>query len=269
MPSPADPRPSLPSLPSRPPLVGVTGRRWPTRLLGTHVVSAIAESEVDLHFADYSKAVTAAGALVVGLSRDAPVEAMVDRLDGLVLSGGGDIDPELYGAELEPGCGTIERERDLWEMAILSAALDRELPVFGICRGLQVLNVVRGGTLVQDVAPEAGDGHPRFDRPRDELAHPVLLEEGTLGASVYGPSIQVNSLHHQVVAEVGAGLVVSGRSPDATVEALELPGHPVLAVQWHPEALRRTDPDPGMRWLVRQAAAFREAEPLREAPAPA
>lgn len=218
----------------------------------------MSESEVDLHFADYSKALTEAGALVVGLSRDAPVEAMVDRLDGLVLSGGGDVDPTLYGAEQEPGCGAVEKERDLWELEILAEAIDRGLPVFGICRGLQVLNVVRGGTLVQDVAPDAGDGHPRFDRPRYETAHAVRLAEGTLAAALYGTELQVNSLHHQVVAEVGAGLVASGRSPDATVEALEMPGQPVLAVQWHPEALRRTAADPGLRWLVEQAAAYRK-----------
>jgi putative glutamine amidotransferase len=214
------------------------------------------ESEVDLHFVDYSKALTAAGALVVGLSRDAPVDDMVDRLDGLVLSGGGDIDPQLYRAEVEPGCGSIERERDLWELAILAAAVERGLPVLGICRGLQVLNVARGGTLVQDVAADAGDGHPRFDRPRDEVAHTVRLVDGSLAATVYGPEVEVNSLHHQVVAEVGDGLVASGRSPDATVEALELPGRPVLAVQWHPEALRGAASDPGFRWLVQQASAF-------------
>jgi putative glutamine amidotransferase len=242
-----------------PPLVGVTGRRWPARLLGSNVVTAMIESEVDIHFVDYSKAVTAAGALVVGLSRDAPVDEMVDRLDGLVLSGGEDVDPELYGAALEPGCGTVEKGRDLWELALLAAALERGLPVFGICRGLQVLNVVRGGTLVQDVAANAGDGHPRFDRPRHEVAHSVSLDEGSLAGSLYGSQVQVNSLHHQVVATVGQGLVASGRSPDATVEALELPGRPVLAVQWHPEALRGSASDPGFRWLVRQASAFREA----------
>jgi putative glutamine amidotransferase len=244
---------------SRPPLIGVTGRRWPTRMLGDNVVPAMVETEVDIHFVDYAKAVTAAGGLAVGLSRDAPVEEMADRLDGLVLSGGADIDPALYGAEREPGCGTIERERDLWELAILSAAMERGVPVFGICRGLQVLNVVRGGTLVQDVAPDAGDGHPRFDHPRHEVAHTVRLQEGTLAASLYGHEVRVNSLHHQVVAEVGEGLVASGRSPDAIVEALEVPGRPVLAVQWHPEALPSSGADPGFGWLVQEASAFRQA----------
>lgn len=219
----------------------------------------MAGAEVDVHFTEYSKAVTAAGGLVVGLSRDAPVVEMVERLDGLVLSGGADIDPELYGAEVEPGCGAIERERDLWELAMLAAALERGLPVLGVCRGLQILNVARGGTLVQDVPAGTADGHPRFDHPRDEVAHPVKLVEGTLAASVYGAEAEVNSLHHQAVGNIGAGLVVSGRSPDSTVEALELPGRPVLAVQWHPEAMRRDGADPGFQWLVQEAGSRREA----------
>lgn len=226
------------------------------------------ESEVDLHFADYSKAIAEAGGLPVGLNRDAPVEDVLDRLDGLVLSGGADLEPALYGAAVEPGCGEIEKPRDVWELALVSGALARSLPVFGICRGLQVLNVQRGGTLVQDVAADDGDGHPRFARPRYEVAHPVKLAEGTLAAAVYGAEVQVNSLHHQVVAEVGGGLVASGRSPDSSVEALELPGAPVLAVQWHPEAMNRTEPDPGLRWLVEQAAAYRQARERSEAERP-
>ncbi len=247
--------PDAPPVP-RLPLIGVTGRRWPARLLGNNVVPAVSEAQFDLHFVDYSSAVTEAGGLVVGLSRDAPVEAMVDRLDGLVLSGGADIDPERYGAELEPGCGPVERDRDRWELAILSAAMDRGLPVLGICRGLQVLNVLRGGTLLQDVGVDSGDGHPRFGRPSHEVAHPVHLEEGSLAASVYGTEVLANSIHHQVVDRVGDGLVASGRSPDGTVEALELPGRPVLAVQWHPESLRRAGPDAGFGWLVDEASAF-------------
>jgi putative glutamine amidotransferase len=226
------------------------------------------ESEVDLHFVDYSKAIIEAGGLAVGLTRDAPVEDTLDHLDGLVLSGGADLDPALYGAAVEPGCGEIERQRDRWELALLSAAIGRSMPVFGICRGLQVLNVERGGTLVQDVAADEGDGHPRFARPRYEVAHAVKLAESTLAGAVYGAEVQVNSLHHQVVREVGDGLVASGRSPDSTVEALELPGKPVLAVQWHPEAMNRTEPDPGLRWLVGEAAAYREAREKTEAGPP-
>jgi len=216
------------------------------------------DAEVDLHFADYSIGIAAAGGMPVGLSRDAPVEPMLERIDGLVLSGGADVDPGRYGHEREPALGTVEESRDAWELALLAAALDRSVPVFGICRGVQVLNVARGGTLVQHVGLDEGDGHPRFESPRDELAHTVKLVPGTLVASVYGPvygtAFAVNSLHHQTIGDVGAGLVVGAASPDGTVESLELPGRPVLAVQWHPEMLRRR-PDPGFVWLVDAAVA--------------
>jgi putative glutamine amidotransferase len=250
-----------------PPLIGMTGRRWPGSVLGARVAKAMHDAEVDLHFADYSVAVAAAGGMPVGLSRDAPVEPLLARLDGLVLSGGADVDPARYGAEREPGCGDVEPERDGWELALLRAALELGVPVLGVCRGVQVLNVALGGTLVQDVGRGVGDGHPRFDSPRDELAHDVKLVPGTLAAAVYAPAcgttFAVNSLHHQVVDEVGRGLVVGARSPDGAVEALELPGRAVFAVQWHPEMLRR-NPDPGFRWLVEQSAAV--AAPSRSLP---
>lgn len=245
----------------------MTGRRWAGSVLGDHVAKAMHDAEVDLHFADYSVAVAGAGGMPVGLSRDAPVEPMLARIDGLVLAGGADVDPARYGAERRPGCGAVEPGRDEWELSLLRAALERDVPVLGICRGAQVLNVALGGTLVQDVGRDAGDGHPRFDAPRDELAHDVELVPGTLAAAVYGAvhgaRFAVNSLHHQVVDAVAPALVVGARSPDGTVEALELPGRAVLAVQWHPEMLGR-HPDPGFRWLVGRAAAV--AAPGRSLP---
>jgi len=238
----------------RPPLVGMTGRRWSAGVLGDHVAAPVRAGEVDLHFADYSRAVAAAGGLPVGLSRDAPVDCIVERIDALVLSGGADVDPARYGRARDPGCGDVEPERDAWELSLVAAALSARLPVLGICRGIQVLNVALGGTLVQDLGPEAGDGHSRLDVAREVPVHAVRLEPGTLAAAVYGTELRVNSLHHQAVDDLGAGLVVSGRSPDGTVEALELPGSPVLAVQWHPEMLLASQPDPGFCWLVSCAA---------------
>lgn len=213
-------------------------------------------ADVDLHFSDYSHAVVAAGGVPVGLSRDAPVEAVVERMDGLVLSGGADIDPARYGKELSADCGTVEDERDAWELALFGAALERGVPVFGVCRGIQLVNVACGGTLVQHLQPEAGDGHSRLDVARDEVVHTVKLVPGSLAATLYGTEIAVNSLHHQAVDEVGTGAIASGHSPDGTVEALEMPGRPVFAVQWHPEMLR-AHPDPGFLWLVDQASAPR------------
>jgi putative glutamine amidotransferase len=216
--------------------------------------------EVDLHFADYFAAVVAAGGLPVGLSRNAPAGPMVERLDGLVLSGGADVDPRAYGEEAQPGCGPVEADRDAWEFALLAGALERNVPVLAICRGIQLVNVHFGGTLVQDIARDAGDCHPRFDSPRGAPGHAVRFTDGSLAGELYGATTEVNSLHHQAVERVGDGLVVTGRSPDGTVEALELPDRPLLAVQWHPE-LMRPQPDPAMTWVVEAARAF--AEPLR------
>ena len=236
-----------------PPLVGLTGRRWPVHYLAGHFPVAMHEAEVDLHVADYAASVAAAGGLPVGLSRDAAPSQVLARLDALVLSGGADIDPRAYGQAPSPDLGPVEPERDAWEFELLEGAIERRLPVLAICRGLQLLNVARGGTLVQHVAPDIGVGHPRFDRPRDEPAHPVTLLDGSLAAQVLGPEVAVNSLHHQIVDRVGTGLAVTGRAPDGVIEALELPGWPLLAVQWHPEML--APPSLVMSWLIAEASA--------------
>ena len=133
------------------PLIGVTGRRWPAAYLGDHVPPAMRGLFFDLHFADYTRSIALAGGLPVELSRDADVDAVVARLDGLVLSGGADVEPARYGAVPEPGLGDVEPDRDAWELALFEAAQRRALPVLAICRGLQLVNVARGGTLVQDV----------------------------------------------------------------------------------------------------------------------
>ncbi len=231
------------------PLVGVSGRRWPVLRLADWTPPAMHGELFDLHFVGYSHATAAAGGLPVGLNRDAPVDAMLDRLDALVLSGGADIDPANYGRTPTPGCGPVEPDRDAWELALLAGAVERSLPVLAICRGLQLVNVMYGGTLLQDVGSESGDGHPRFDRPAGELAHEVILSAGSLAASIYGERVKVNSLHHQVVDAVAGGLSVTGRSSDGRVEALERPGTSLLAVQWHPEMMA-DQPDPAFSWLV-------------------
>lgn len=281
----------------RRPLVGLSTRRWPAAVLGRALPPAYADAAVDLGIGDYPVALAAAGGLPVHLAPDAPAEEIVARLDGLVLTGGADIDPstpawvgasgtgpggasgsaatsvgELLAApagaaeggdgERSAGGGRViaplatEPTRDRWELELLRAALDRELPVLAICRGLQLLNVACGGTIVADLPAGAGDDHARFGGSRRDRVHPVALDEGSLAASVYGPSVLVNSLHHQAVDRLGDALVAVGTSPDGTVEALELPGRAVLAVQWHPESLPA---DPGPVWLV-GAAADRSAQ---------
>jgi putative glutamine amidotransferase len=234
------------------PLIGLSGRRWPVRLLGDAVVPAMAHAEFDLHFADYPRAIAACGGLPVELAREADVDGVVGRLDGLVLTGGADVDPAVYGETPDPDLGAVEAARDRWELSLLAAAEATGLPVLCVCRGAQLLNVAHGGTLRQHVEVDEGDGHPRFAEDGRRPAHAVDLVDGSLAASLLGAHADVNSLHHQVIDRVGEGLAVSGRSPDGTVEAIELTGRDVLGVQWHPELL--AGPDPTFEWLVEAAA---------------
>ena len=143
--------------------------------------------------------------------------AVGERLDGIVLSGGTDIDPARYGADPHPELLTPEQERDDLELGLLSAALDADVPVLGICRGIQIVNVHQGGTLHQHV-PE----HGRFDLPIDTAIHQVSFAEGSILGELYGPSAEVNSLHHQTVDQLGRDLTVTAKSDDGTIEGLEM-----------------------------------------------
>jgi putative glutamine amidotransferase len=173
--------------------------------------------------AAYVDAVRAAGLEAVPIS---PAESRgLDGLGGLVLTGGGDVDPSLYGAETQALTQHIFRERDELERSLIAEAERKDLPILGICRGLQLLNVARGGTLHQHV-----DGHKG-------LEHSVRTEPGSrIAILASAEDYTVNSRHHQAVDRIGAGLKVTARAPDGIVEAMEDPERRFLvAVQWHPE----------------------------------
>jgi putative glutamine amidotransferase len=178
--------------------------------------------------------------LAPGKPGDAP--AILDRLDALLLSGGSDIDPELYGRPPHPKLGRVVRERDDFELALCREALRRDMPILAICRGQQVLNVATGGTLLQDLPSDLGsmDHDPR--RKRWEVAHEVRVIAGTHLRDILGrETVLVNSFHHQAVENPGEGVVVSARSvKDDVVEGIEMPGRGfVVGVQWHPESFWR------------------------------
>ena len=214
-----------------------------------HVPASMAPAEFDLHYTEYGASVAAAGGLPVELNRDADVPDLISRLDALVLTGGADIDPDRYGATPSPDLGSTEPDRDGWELALFAAARAARVPVLGICRGLQLVNVACGGTLVQHVGLDDGVGHPHFDDDRWMRVHKVSIEPGSRAAAIYGSEVAVNSLHHQIVDRIGDGLTATAWADDGAVETLELPGHDVLAVQWHPEMLR-PGPDPSFSWLI-------------------
>ncbi|HLZ22525.1 MAG TPA: gamma-glutamyl-gamma-aminobutyrate hydrolase family protein [Ktedonobacterales bacterium] len=196
----------------------------------------------------YVRAIEQAGGapvLLPLLESPASMEAIRERLDGLLLSGGGDLAPALYGEEQMLECGEIEVERDAAEIDLTRWALEVGMPVLGVCRGMQLLNVVRGGTLYQDIVTQH-PGSPRHDvteHGRTHRAHAIAINPRSRLAAIMGTREPVvNSLHHQAVKEPGEGVEIVGWSEDGIAEALELPGYPfVLAVQYHPEELYPTD----------------------------
>ena len=172
----------------------------------------------------------------------AGAEAVAGRLDGLVLTGGGDIDPARYGGEHHETVHGVEPERDEFEIALVGAAIDRRLPTLAICRGMQVLNVALGGTLVADIASGVARAldHLRKDEDARRAVHTVVLEAGSRLAAALGTSeVEVNSVHHQAIDVPGDGIHVVGRTPDGMIEAVEHARQdwPMWAVQWHPEWL--------------------------------
>ena len=207
----------------------------------------------------YVRAVEAAGGIPVVMPPLAPadVPALVARLDGLLLSGGPDLAPDAYGATPHAELGDTEAGLDAFEYAVVGEALEAGLPILGICRGAQALNVARGGTLHQHL-PDLGD--EVLHRQRDEArrpSHRVTVVRGTLLARVLGTAkLDVNSFHHQAVDRLGAGLRVSATAPDGTIEAIEDPARPfVLAVQWHAETLVPNSPSQGLFEELVAAAA--------------
>lgn len=239
---------------SRRPLIGLSGRRWPVERVPHLPQGSLDGEEVDLHLSEYPKGIAAVGGLPVQLTREAEPVDMVSRLDGLVMTGGADPDPALYGEEPHPELGEIERGRDEWELGLIRAALDRRLPMLCVCRGAQLLNIALGGTLVQHL--DESDTHALWATHRTHRCHTVRVSPGSRLESLYGDNIATNSLHHQAVGRPGAGVIVTGRAEDDVIEGFELADRPeVLAVQWHPEMLAE-QPDPAFAWLVEQARTF-------------
>jgi len=198
---------------------------------------------------DYEESVRRAGGDTRILDRavDSPAD-IVASVQGLLLAGGGDVDPAIYGAIAHPTFDAAEPGRDAYELELVRLALAADLPVFAICRGIQVLNVARGGTLIQDIADEVGTTvNHRVAMPQHSIAHDVWIESGSLLERLMGERFEagetcpVNSRHHQAAKKLGEGLVSSATAPDGVIEAVEdLTRRFCLGVQWHPENFYRT-----------------------------
>jgi len=198
---------------------------------------------------DYLESVRRAGGepveVVVG---DEAPEQILSRVDGLVLTGGGDVDPTLYGETPHDTFQAAETGRDEFEIALARAAVARRIPLLAICRGMQVLNVAMGGTLYQDIPSQIkSDEKHSVPQPRAGAAHEAWVEKGSQLSELLkdhmedGETCHVNSRHHQSVKEVASGFKVTATSPDGVIEAMEKPGRDFcVAVQWHPENFWRT-----------------------------
>jgi len=212
------------------PLVGITTYITPARFGGWEEESALVP-------ADYTRAVERAGGrpLLVPPSEDG-VEETLDVLDAVIFSGGSDVDPTAYGQDPHPETTGVEEDRDRAELALLQAALARDMPVLAVCRGSQVLNVALGGDLVQHLPDLVGDDKHKHT-PGAYADHDVDLVPGTRLGSLLGDHAPIKSHHHQGFGRLGEGLREAARAEDGTVEALEDPSRRfTLGVLWHPEA---------------------------------
>jgi putative glutamine amidotransferase len=233
------------------PLIGVAtqtlppieGERPPCWIMGQRYIEAL-------------RATGAAPILLPLLTHDPDaMRDIFDRLDGVFLTGGVDVDPSRYGENKHPLCGTTDPDRDAIELMLLKHAMDHHLPVLAVCRGIQILNVACGGTLYQDVSAQvpAAMKHDYFPTPanpsRTYLAHDITVTPGSLLADILGETVvSVNSMHHQAIKDLAAGLKPTAFAPDGIIEAVEgTNGQYLIAVQWHPEEL--ADSQPGMRRL--------------------
>ncbi|MBI4264546.1 MAG: gamma-glutamyl-gamma-aminobutyrate hydrolase family protein [Acidobacteria bacterium] len=201
---------------------------------------------------DYEASIRRSGGQprVLDRASDRPAD-LVRAVDGLLLAGGGDVQPALYGEAAHPTFSAAEAGRDEYEIELVRLAFDARLPVFAICRGVQLLNVARGGTLIQDIASQLpGSLEHKLEVPPHqpfELAHEVWVDKGSCVATLLGgrlrdaDSFAVNSRHHQAAKTLGEGLVVAATAPDGIIEAVEDHAYPFcIGVQWHPENFWRT-----------------------------
>ena len=197
---------------------------------------------------DYEEAVVRAGGEVriLDYATDAPADVIASA-NGILLPGGGDVRPSIYGEAAHPAFSAAEAGRDEYELELARRAMEADVPLLAICRGIQVLNVARGGTLVQDIRDQLPEAlNHSVKEPPHAIAHDVWVTEGTLlgrllADRLQGDTSRVNSRHHQAVRAVGEGLLISATAPDGVIEAIEDPARRFcLGVQWHPENFYRT-----------------------------
>ncbi len=225
------------------PLIGITC----SRTVGGAWGIASREHFMDFAYDEYSRAVCYAGGapmLIPVCQNLQTLETILNRLNGVILSGGVDINPKRYGEQPLRGMGEIDEDLDGMELNVAKMAFERDLPIFAICRGIQILNVALGGTLFQDISVQIQNSILHNQKaPKSVLTHAVEIRQGTLLRSIIGKRrIWVNSKHHQAVKDVARGLQIDAETEDGIIEAMEHPEKRfVLGVQWHPEGSYQKD----------------------------
>lgn len=213
---------------------------------------------------EYVVRVATPGAVPLLVPHVAPsdVDDVLDAVDGLLIAGGGDVDPASYGQE-DVACKDTDAQADATELALARRARERGVPTLAICRGMQIVNVAGGGTLHQDIVGEGTPHPPISDDPDEVLAdrHPIVIDEGSRLAGVLGAGERiVNTIHHQAIDELAPGFHVTARAADGVIEAIEAEdGWDLLAVQWHPEKLEEDDA-PLFAWLAEVAGRRRDRD---------
>ncbi|MEA3377412.1 MAG: gamma-glutamyl-gamma-aminobutyrate hydrolase family protein [Chloroflexota bacterium] len=235
------------------PIIGITGYAESHETASEAPTFVLAQS--------YVQAVLDAGGapIILPAHLDRPaLRSICERVDGLILSGGGDVHPSFFGQKDGGALSSVDEGRDRTELALARWAMAQDVPLLAICRGIQVLNIAAGGTLIQDIAAGVEDAleHSSVGRQvKSEIAHTVEVSADTRLASLVGSgTLDVNSFHNQAVQAVGEGLVVTARAPDGVIEGLEAPGLSFcIGVQWHPERL--VEGHPAMRRLFEALVA--------------
>jgi len=217
------------------------------------VPAGLTDASIDGVFTDYADSVSGAGGVPVLLARSTSIPDLVSRLDGLVLSGGEDVEPLHYGSTPGPFATKYDAGRDEFEMALIRNAIRVHLPILAICRGAQILNVTLGGTLVPHLSARDGFSHYDTDFHRSEKRQTIILTNDSSLSRIYSAEaeegeIRVNSYHHQAILQPGAGLSVAARAFDGIIEAVEMGGCDVIGVQWHPEM--HAGVDALFTWLI-------------------
>lgn len=236
------------------PIIGITPSR--TKNKGGYYTISLMEA--------YITAVSNAGGIPLPLPLNDPeetVEVLLPHLDGVLFTGGGDIDPKFYNGNDDDTLDSMDIIRDKFELALCQVASSTKKPFFGICRGIQLINVALGGTLYEDILKQMPGGQKHSfsnEQPRNYLAHKVTVNEDSCLFRILGTSNPgVNSLHHQGIRTLAPGLRPTAYAPDGLVEGIEIPGHPfALAVQWHPEWLQEHAPMRSLFKAFVDAASF-------------